>query len=111
MAGGSDHSHDGHGHGSDEHGSEQIIPHGSWQDRLLALVALAALGGLVWWGSMFNAGITVPQHSSGAHSEHASGHAEHAGVKSAGEASHADSDQEVHDHEENGEEREGSHIE
>ena len=86
------HGHDaGHGHdASDEVG--EIIKPGSWQDNLLALVAIFALGGLTFWGAGYAQGIKVvtPHHEAGHEAAtHSAGEAHGAaenGTHGAGEA-------------------------
>lgn len=49
---GDDHGH-GSGHGHDSDAPVDIIPLGSWQDNLLAVVAVLALFGLGWYSYCF----------------------------------------------------------
>ena len=66
-------SGDDHGHGHDSHdGPSDIIPLGSWQDNMLAIVALSVLAGFCAWGVGITSGIAVPVHAA----HHASGHKE-----------------------------------
>lgn len=73
-----DHGHGGHGDGHDD-GPSDIIPVGSWQDKLLAMIAIAALAGLTYFSAGYVQGIKVPEaHHGAAHAEHGSvsgGHA------------------------------------
>ncbi len=88
-----------HGHGSDhDQGVTDIIPLGSWQDNLLALICLCVLAGFAWWGSGFAPGaIKVAVHE-GAHEHGAesqsSEHEHEAKSSGAAEAEHgAEADQ------------------
>lgn len=50
---GNDHGHDA-GHGHDAHGGPgDIIPVGSFQDRMLGLLCLCVVVGFVFWGMVF----------------------------------------------------------
>jgi hypothetical protein len=73
-----DHGHGGHGDGHGD-GPSDIIPVGSWQDNLLAMLAIAALAGLTYFSAGYVQGIKVPEaHHGAAHAEHGSvsgGHA------------------------------------
>lgn len=79
---GDDHGH-GSGHGHDD-GPSDIIPVGSWQDNLLALISIGALLGLCWYGTGYAEGIKVAESVEISHA--AESHAEAAAAANPGQA-------------------------
>jgi len=76
MSGGDDHGNSsGHGHDSNNAPTD-IIPLGSWQDNLLALVCLATLVGFYFWAQGFQTISRAHQGENGRQTHAAAGQAE-----------------------------------